>query len=295
MMLIKSPLSAVGRRGDGIRVGIAFVVTAFYCLAMLVRPAQIWPEPIVNIMLSSSNAVYEILRAFLSAAGFEHPSPELVNGAYWLTASGIVPLMAAMLLLRATPTSLGCRRLNRTGWRLLVLGFIVAMPFVYFMAMGLGMRAYYLPELARAGGIAFLVYYLIIMLAQHFFFHGVMLAAFRSDGRWPAPLPSAKTGYVSGCCPRVRRWLGIGLGQRGHVRNTIASWWGLAPGCGFAIFASAALFALVHIGKDWREATLAFPGGLAMAYIAYRGDSWLIPFFLHALTAGATLGLMLLL
>ena len=82
-------------------------------------------------------------------------------------------------------------------------------------------------------------------------------------------------------------------GENGE--NAVAAWLGLMPGCGFAIFASAALFALIHVGKDWREAALSFPGGLAIAYIAYRGDSWLIPFLLHSMTAGVTLGLVLLL
>ena len=51
---------------------------------------------------------------------------------------------------------------------------------------------------------------------------------------------------------------------------------------------------MVHLGKDWREAVLSLPGGIAVAYVAYRGDSWGIPFLLHALTAGTTLGIMLI-
>ena len=57
---------------------------------------------------------------------------------------------------------------------------------------------------------------------------------------------------------------------------------------------SATLFGVVHIGKDPREMLLSVPGGLALAYVAYRSNSWLIPYILHLATAGTALALMMI-
>ena len=57
---------------------------------------------------------------------------------------------------------------------------------------------------------------------------------------------------------------------------------------------SALLFAAVHLGKDPRELILSLPGGIALGYISYRTNTWLIPFLLHASTAGMACALMLL-
>lgn len=287
--------SVTDPRSAGVRVGIAFVVSATYCLVMLVRPGSDWPAWVVKIMSVGSSAGYELVRSLYHVVGVDHPSTELAQGAYLLLVSGLAPLLAAMLILRARPSSLGCRRPNRFGWRLLLLGFILAMPFLFFMARGGGMQASYLPAMTRAGTTAFIGYYAVNMLTEHFFFHGVLLAALRPTGRWPAAEPSESESEndITGSWPRLRRWLGIGLRHGEQGENAITAWLGLAPGCGFAIFASASLFALVHVGKDWREAVLSFPGGVAIAYVAYRSDSWLIPFLLHSLTAGTTLVLMM--
>ncbi len=277
------------------RAVTAFIIAAIYCLVLLVRPGKLWPAPVAKIMASSSSAVYGFTRSILGTIGVDHPSTELNQGMYLIVVSGLIPLAAALLLLRTTPASLGCRAPNRTGWRLLILGYLLATPFLYFMAKGSGMQTYYLPTMKRAGVAAFLSYYTINMLTEHLLFHGVMLAAFRSSGRWPTTIPGKPTQPATGCCTGIKNWLGIGVNYREPGENVAAAWLGLPTGCGFAIIASAVLFALVHVGKDWREAALSFPGGLALAYIAYRGNSWATPFLLHAMTAGTTLGLMLIL
>jgi membrane protease YdiL (CAAX protease family) len=82
------------------------------------------------------------------------------------------------------------------------------------------------------------------------------------------------------------------LGEaRGFSR--ITCWLGLPTGCPIAIFASAALFGLIHGTKDFRELLLSIPGGIALAYLAYRTNSWLTPFVLHALTAGTACAMLL--
>ncbi len=76
------------------------------------------------------------------------------------------------------------------------------------------------------------------------------------------------TGQARGC-QRVTRWIGI------------------PDGCLGAILWSGALFGLVHWGKAGREFLLAFPGGVFLAALAYRCNSWHAPYLLHAGTVTA--------
>ena len=80
------------------------------------------------------------------------------------------------------------------------------------------------------------------------------------------------------------RWLGFGWPHPDHDarirgRGPISSWLGIAehgwPGL-FAMFASATLFATVHVGKgNPLELALSFPGGLILAYATLRtGSIW---------------------
>jgi membrane protease YdiL (CAAX protease family) len=64
--------------------------------------------------------------------------------------------------------------------------------------------------------------------------------------------------------------------------------------CILPILVSGLLFAAVHLGKDPRELALSLPGGIALGYVSYRTNTWLIPFLLHALNAGTACALMLL-
>ena len=276
------------------RTVLASIIAGIYCLVLLAPASLIWPEPLARIMATVKSSVYGLTGKLLIALGWQRPGIELQQGAYLMLVGLAVPLVAALLLLRATPASLGFRSPNRTGWRLLVAGFVLTFPFLIFMAYGAGMRSYYLPAMKRAGTMPFLAYYAINMLTEHCLFHGVLLGAFRPTGRWPNSPPPAPATPASGCCAGLRSWLGIGLVRVDPEPHAVAAWLGLAPACGYAIVASGMLFALVHVGKDWREAALSLPGGIAIAYVAFRGNSLLIPLLLHALTAGTTLALMLL-
>jgi len=274
-------------------VGV-FVVAATYCLLFLVQPGTLWPEPVRELMRACSSVVYTLVTLVLGVLRTDKPSPELSQGLYVAIVAGAIPLLAARLLLRASPGEIGCRRPNRVGWRLLVIGFVFSIPFLVFMARGPGMVAYYLPTAQRAGYAAFLSYYAVNMLTEHFFCHGVLLAAFRADGRWPPP-PAETQAAVKRRWQRLLLLIGLSNAGRRPGQNAATACLQLQPGCGFAILGSATLFGLVHVGKDWREAVLSLPGGLALAFIAYRGNSWLTPFLLHALTAGTTLVLMVFL
>ena len=62
----------------------------------------------------------------------------------------------------------------------------------------------------------------------------------------------------------------------------ITRWLGIPDGCLGAMLLSGVLFGLIHWGKAGREFLLAFPGGVFLAGLAYRCNSWHAPYLLHA-------------
>ena len=80
------------------------------------------------------------------------------------------------------------------------------MPRFFWMVVGVGFADYYPPQL-RLGASAFLTYYAVNMISEHFLFHGVMLAALRRGVRWPSP---AKVNTEPACgWNRPLRWIGL--------------------------------------------------------------------------------------
>ena len=111
----------------------------------------------------------------MAAFGLSSPTSELRWAAYFALVSVVVPWLVLVLVGAGRPYDLGCRRPNQIGWRVLVVGYVVSVPFLLWMALGSDFAEYYLPQLRRAGTGAFLVYYFVAMLSEHFFFHGVLL------------------------------------------------------------------------------------------------------------------------
>ncbi len=264
---------------------MAIVVATVYCAAMLARPQPSWPAVIRLILAYPSRLLSNLISAGLSNIDAVRAPTELRSGIYLLVAAGIVPWLVLALLGRGRPYDLGFRRPNRLGWRFVVIGYLIALPFLVWMVRGTDFAGPYLRQLQRAGGLTFSLYYFINMLTEHFFFHGALLAVFRVGGRWPAPPPANFDG--TGGLPRILQWMGFTQpppGVRGMRRVLRAI--GLPDGCLLAVLASAMLFGLVHLGKDPRELMLSLPGGIALGYLAYRTNTWLIPFALHLATAG---------
>jgi len=208
-----------------------------------------------------------------------------------LTMGIAVPWMVMALLGRGRPTDIGLRWPNRVGWRLTVLGYLVAMPMVVVMARSPAARSYYQTEIARDAMGHLAGVYLCVLVAEHFFFQGILLAVLRPGRRWPI-VPETASVEES---PRLRmlRWIGLAQptdGSRGL--RAVTRWIGLADGCFYAVLLQAALFGLAHAGKPSVEWLLSFPGGVGLGYVAYRSGSLVIPMVLHAATALTTLALM---
>jgi hypothetical protein len=268
-------------------------------------------------MEHSSRQLYRAVDSALRIAGIDSARSELRSGVYLALGSGVVPWLAMAVIGRGRPYNLGLRRPNAVGWRSAAVGYLISIPFLVWMVSGAGFRDIYLRQLSRAGFSAFTIYYVVNMLTEHFFFHGVLLALFRRDRRWPAPAPvvTSKLACQDSTNSLTRALQYIGLAQptamcigtdpsptsklarqreRGVLVRRVTSWIGLQSGCVPAVLASAALFALVHVGKDWRELLLSVPGGIVLAYMAYRTNTWLVPFVLHLATAGTACAMAIL-
>ena len=277
----------------GLSMGIAIGLSAIYCVVVYMSPATWWPGVVVDVKASILREVYGAIDEVLRIVGASSPSAELRNGIYLVLVAGIVPWLLLATLRRGQPYDLGCRLPNRIGWRLLLIGYLAALPFQYWMVLSPAFSRYYEPHLARAGFFAFAAFYAVNMLAEHFFFHGVLLGVCRVGHRWPSPPPIAVNAQSR--WGRFGQWLGLAQpheGTRGLARAI--RWIGLPGGCLAPLVTSAILFGVVHLGKDPREMLLSVPGGLALGYVAYRSNSWLIPYILHLATAGTALGMMMI-
>lgn len=270
-------------------VGAAVGLATLYCLVFLV-PLRFFGGgqlgDVLTTLKEPSDWVRRLVGLLVDYVGVQPSSRSAFHfGAYLLLTAGVIPWLILFMLRRGRPYDLGCRWPNRYGWRVLVVGYLVAVPFLVWMVRGSRFAGPYLAHLESWGGLVFCAYYLANMLAEHFLFHGAFLAAFRVGHCWPGPPPT--DAHATAPHRRLLQWLGLAQPAEGTGGLTrVTRWLGIEAGCVPAICASAALFGLVHAGKDSRELLLSLPGGVALAYIAYRTNSWLTPFALHLATAG---------
>lgn len=259
-----------------------------YAILFLVNPPQWLPVVLQNIVLGVQGLIVRAIRHGVGALGIENAPSELVSAVYFLFIAGLIPVLIAQIARRRL-FDLGWRSPNRLALRYFLVALVVSAPFLIWMVNSPTIGRPYLKQLDRLGFVAFSAFYVINMFTEHLFLHGVVLGLARSNGRWPegVSVPSLGNGFAG-----VLRWLGLGMPGPHSASRRVSGWLGLMPGCLFPIFFSAMLFGMVHLGKDARELVLAFPGGLAQAYIAYRSNSWWTPFFIHLATASMALTMM---
>lgn len=224
-------------------------------------------------------------------------NPRHIEDARWIWAivsvvMGIlVPWIVMAACRRGSLRDIGLRRPNRVGWRLMAICYVGSLPFLLGMAVTPAMRAYYRAEILRSfnGRMAYI--YLLVLLAEHFFFHGVLLAVLRPGRRWPDIPPSAPIEGPP--WHKALRWVGLAMptGGVGGLRS-VTRWLGLPDACLYALILQALMFGLVHMGKAPAELAASFPGGLALGYVAYRCNSLVAPMLLHLATALTTLAMI---
>ncbi len=276
------------------RFTVTLAVSGTYCLLLLGAPPASWKAYLPEAAYSTRVHLHELLRTAYDVVGVHSWGGwELRAGTYLMLVGAAVPWLVLTLFRRGRPYDLGLRRPNRLGLRLIAVGYLVALPLLVWLAMKPALHHFYLPHLHRVGAMAFALYFLCNMLSEHFIIHGLLLAVYRRGFRWPPP-PELVVGEDGRRLVRVLQWLGLSQ-PTGDARGGagIARWVGLPSGCVPGIAGSTMIFGLLHVGKDPRELLLSIPGGLALAFLAYRTNSWLTPFLLHLATAGTACLLMM--
>jgi len=273
---------------------LTLTITTAYCLAFFVRPPTTWPGPIRDTINTISKPALALTKSILESCGVESATFAPFGGLYIFMIAGLIPWATMALLRRGRPNDLGCRLPNQYGWRLMCVTYILSLPFLIWMIQSAGFASPYLSQLKRAGGIAFCLYYTLNMLTEHFLLQGVVLAALRDDRRWPPPESLAPIDTASVAAKKLQ-WLGLAQPTNGaNGLRIVERWLGMPRGCVFAILGSGLMFALIHVGKNPRELLLSLPGGIALAILSYRTNTWLTAFVLHLATAGTAFALVLL-
>lgn len=205
---------------------------------------------------------------------------ELVLGVYFFITAGLIPFFALLVANRWRPRDWGLRMPNRVGWRVLIVGWLIALPALVWLSRQSQFTEAYRRWLGDAGWSLAVSYYLSVFVVEHFFFHGALLALGRRDRRWPDAAPVITT--PGALWNRALQWIGIAQ-PIGNVRGgaTVLRWLGLPVGCWWPVLLSGVLFWVAHFGKHPGEALLSLPGGVASAFVAYRTNSLLVPFGLH--------------
>ncbi len=278
-----------------LRLALAVVVVTLYSTIFIARISAFVPNEYRSIALAPSKAIRSGIDQVVKFAGIKDFNRDVRAVTYLVIVAGVIPLIATWTLRRRF-CDVGTRWPNRYGLRMIVIAILLATPFLVWMVNSPEIAKSYVAEWKRNAPAVFLACYTFNMLTEHFLIQGVILGFCHTSGRWPTSVPTSITHGHSHSSNIVVRFLGwLGLAQpidRDSTTNPLAQWLGLPRGCFAAILTSALVFGLIHVGKDVRECILSFPGGLAIAYIAYRTDSWLTPFFIHASTAGIAFAMM---
>lgn len=266
------------------------MLLAYTWLVVAIQPAAT-PDWIRRAATATRSTLGASLRS-LTANVIGRPLGQEASFALYLAlVFGLVPLLALLVAGARTPSTMGLRSPNRLGWRLVLAAIALGAPFQVWMICGSDYATPYLKQWERLGPAAFFVYYFAIMAAEHFFCHGAVVVLSRPDRRWPAPneFPPGAARHRG-----LLAWLGFRrpVGDV-HGFARITRWCGLADGNVLPIATSALVFGMVHLGKHPRELLLSFPGGMVIAFLALRCNSWLVPFMIHAGTASTALALML--
>jgi hypothetical protein len=271
---------------------IALIAGAYLCPLWMKSNAwlPVWVRQLQNRIHGSAVST---LNAGIKALGGQPLTTRWMWALLSVLMGVVVPWLFMLVMGRGRPRDIGLRWPNRVGWRLLAVGYLVALPLIGLMASAPATRAFYTSELKKFPLGTLAGTYLIVMVAEHFMYQGVLLALLRPGQRWPViPEPAPVVGSVG---VRSLRWIGLcqpTFGKAGLER--VLAWVGLPEGCLGAMVLQAVLFGLGHVGKAPVEVLLSFPGGVGLAYVAYRCNSLLVPLILHLATGLTALGFVYL-
>jgi hypothetical protein len=199
----------------------------------------------------------------------------------------LVPVVVILAIVRR-PTALGLGGVARYGWRIIVLGFAVALPFCIWLGLRPGMHTYY-AHMFDDGGWKPLVANALVIVVEHAWIEGVILAL---------ALPGGGFASSSATSDPSRRgalaFLGFGFpADLPDDQRSLWQWLGVPAIVMPCLVLQALTFGAVHVGKEWGELVTAFPGGLGLGMLTYRIRSFWPSAVLH-LGTGAIILLTIL-
>jgi membrane protease YdiL (CAAX protease family) len=182
----------------------------------------------------------------------------------WVILGMVVPT-ALVYLSGLTLADVGIGMPNALGWRMIVLGIVVSIPFGILL---LNNKNY---DTGQNPVSPVSIMTLLSMIPEHFLVTGVCTALMLPGRRLPSDvsLEPVEGNFIE----KSLRWLGLAQSSANADSNRILDWFGLTWVSLFAIVASGAVFRMIHLGKDDLELMLSFPGGVAIAYMTLRCHS----------------------
>jgi len=200
----------------------------------------------------------------------------------------LVPIAVILAIVRR-PTALGFGSVARYGWRIIVLGFAIALPFLIWLGLRPGMHTHY-AHMFKDGGWKPLLANALVIVVEHAWIEGVILAL---------ALPGKGFASSSATSDPPRRgalaFLGFGFpADLPDDQRSLWQWLGVPAIVMPCLVLQALTFGAVHAGKEWGELVTAFPGGLGLGMLTYRIRSFWPAVVLH-LGTGAIILLTILL
>ena len=156
---------------------LSVAACTLYTFVLLVRPDAWCPESMLNWWQRPRLLVTRRIGMLLANICSTSPCLEARYTLYYFVTAGLVPWGVLALLAAPGATSLGLRRANRFGVRVLLVGTVVSAPCLWWMINQFGVAEAYVAGFDRVGYISALTVYLTVLCAEHFFFHGAVLAA----------------------------------------------------------------------------------------------------------------------
>jgi hypothetical protein len=178
------------------------------------------------------------------------------------------------------PRALGMGRMAQHGWRIVAVGFVIALPVLVWVGLQPGIYRYY-AKMFTADGYSPLLANAVVIVVEHAFIEGLLLAL---------ALPRGWRFEELGAEPARRgrlAWLGFGNTEGGRG---LLDWIGIPPVVLPALVGQALVFGLVHAGKEVSELVTAFPGGFGLGLLTYRIRSVWPSVLLHLGTGAIILG-----
>ena len=212
--------------------GRAVLRAALVCGVALVYTGLFWFQPLSE--LAGFRHIYAFMDQLVADALTALGYPAVRGRVRWAFSSAIfvlVPLVALWIAGRP-PTALGLGRMARQGWRIVALGFALALPFLFYLGLSAEMQRYY-ASFVRAGGGPDVLASAFVVLVEHLFIEGLVLALALPSGGLHAFDEPPRAGKLAcsalACRPAsAASWPGSGSppapGRRSSVKGCSSAW-----------------------------------------------------------------------